>query len=766
MIRKTTRFGLLATLLAAVVAMPALALAAAPMTVGVQGVLRAQGGGPIADGSYNFTFTIYDTQTGGTAAWTEGPIGLSTTGGGFSHALGASKAIDAGKLAELSGQWLGVTIGQDPELPRVALRATLFALHADVAGKLACAGCVGAEHVANGALGATKVGFSYAGSDTKGGPALKAKALDCTGCVGVSHLKFDADIDLGGHALSAAKLISAGDVLASGSMAAKQFIGDGSKLTGIKMPAGTCKKNEAVIGIDSDGTVNCAQLGGDLEAVSGKTLSNHFTDEIGGGADKDIPDFDSNGLLDTIEVPDLGIAESFEVYVDITKAPFVDEKPKDGKPDWDPSDLTVLLFPPTTKDLPAQRSNVVDNFIQTPSVNQQLYPNYVLHQLSDKGSLNLVATYPTKTKPASGDLTEWIGKNPKGKWRLLILDNGDRKAPDGKDMAFDGQLVRWAIRVKTLSSQKIKVNGSLVLAQQTAPCDVFARGAIRYNTAIAGVQVCDGEDWFPRLTGMDKDHPGKTCKDIKDAAPRAKSGIYWIDPDGPGANNEAFAVYCDQETGGGGWTLVVKVKGNDATMNRRNTAQWRKKALIGDCTKLDAENALCTGYDKVPFGDVMIRSLAKPRRNLAWGHRDTYASMWAVVDAGKREFTRNRLFGAVHNLGYNGDPVYHRDCGPMNYGFLTADWNQNDGGIAGHNLPHGHAGGVVGASLMDWSVWKNGSSYPNTALSTQDCITDFSVGGGYGAANSGNTTYAINSHWWGNGNSYSWSWNAHGVFVR
>ena len=67
---------------------------------------------------------------------------------------------------------------------------------------------------------------------------------------------------------------------------------------------------------------------------------------------------------------------------------------------------------------------------------------------------------------------------------------------------------------------------------------------------------------------------------------------------------------------------------------------------------------------------------------------------------------------------------------------------------------------------MDWSVWKNGSSYPNTALSTQDCITDFSVGGGYGAANSGNTTYAINSHWWGNGNSYSWSWNAHGVFVR
>jgi len=452
------------------------AFAAIPATVLVEGALHSAGGGPVADGVYKITFSIYDKAKDGSAAWTEGPVSVQTTGGRFSHMLGSDKPIDAGKLAAPAKQWLGLKVGSDPELARTPMQSVAFALVAGQAAKLGCSGCVQAQHVANGAIPATKVGFAYAASDTKGGPALKAKTLDCTGCVKTGHLSFDKDVDLKGKALTAGKLTSSGDIAAAGVVAAKQFVGDGSKLTGIKTPAGTCKTaGEVVKGINPDGSLICvkamdpAALPADgLDKISGNTLGNRFNDVLAGGTDKPIPDFDSNGLLDIIDVPDIGKAESFEVHIDITKAPFVDEKPKDGKPDWDPTDLTVFLFPPTTKTLPGQRSILVNDFLKKPSIDGTIYPHYVLHQGTGGGTLSLVGTWPTKTKEVKGDIhKDWLGKNPKGKWRLMILDNGDRVKSGGGDEKVDGKLVKWTISMKTLSGNQVLADG-----------DVFVNGKI------------------------------------------------------------------------------------------------------------------------------------------------------------------------------------------------------------------------------------------------------------------------------------------------
>jgi len=59
----------------------------------------------------------------------------------------------------------------------------------------------------------------------------------------------------------------------------------------------------------------------------------------------------------------------------------------------------------------------------------------------------------------------------------------------------------------------------------------------------------------PNTIGQSKLNPALNCKDLKQKAPSLVSGVYWIDPDG-GSHGNAFEAYCDQQTDGGGWTLV------------------------------------------------------------------------------------------------------------------------------------------------------------------------------------------------------------------
>ncbi len=84
---KRMRFSVVSLIGAILVVFSSLAFAA-PHTVSFQGVLRTAAGAPVPDASYDATFSLYDTPTGGVPIWTETQP-VTTTGGLFTCELGA-----------------------------------------------------------------------------------------------------------------------------------------------------------------------------------------------------------------------------------------------------------------------------------------------------------------------------------------------------------------------------------------------------------------------------------------------------------------------------------------------------------------------------------------------------------------------------------------------------------------------------------------------------------------------------------------------------
>lgn len=80
---------------------------------------------------------------------------------------------------------------------------------------------------------------------------------------------------------------------------------------------------------------------------------------------------------------------------------------------------------------------------------------------------------------------------------------------------------------------------------------VFYSGKITFNGS-GKLNLNTTGKWMPNvpLTSL------KNCKDILFYYPMSTSGVYTIDPDGSGSTSSTNC-YCDMDTDGGGWTLVL-----------------------------------------------------------------------------------------------------------------------------------------------------------------------------------------------------------------
>ncbi len=354
-------------------------------------------------------------------------------------------------------------------------------------------------------------------------------------------MKIDGDLDLGGNGLKA-KAISAGQISAT-SIAATTFVGDGSKLTGIKVPAGTCPKGQVVSGIDKEGKLVCiaptsAKLPGDaLDDVSGGLLTTEFTDVWASkNAPVKIPDNNPTGVGDDVVVGDTGIAKGLTVHLELENSAM--------------ESVEVTLFDPTNA-------------------------KYILIEKGSAKGTKLKSVFPTQSKPKSGDLTAWHGKNPKGKWRIKVADT------KFLNNGTDGVIKAWSIQVQTVSNQKVEATKDLhVKGDLTVGGALVANGVFRYpigdkppikceaktvgyawvHTKDEALMICNGKDWGIINIGVwgTKDKPAESCLKLLQKAPGTKSGTFWIQPP---KGNTAVQAYCEMDTDGGGWTFYPIASG-------------------------------------------------------------------------------------------------------------------------------------------------------------------------------------------------------------
>ena len=147
---------------------------AASVTVPYAGRLADEAGQPVTDGAYDFTFALYDAETGGALLWSEAQPGVKVTGGDFAAVLGSVNPVSAATM-DGGRRWLSVGVRGPGESEFTALTPRQLVSAdstASPAGALAGAACA---HDHLGEVWNANLSWANAGlriNNSANGPAL------------------------------------------------------------------------------------------------------------------------------------------------------------------------------------------------------------------------------------------------------------------------------------------------------------------------------------------------------------------------------------------------------------------------------------------------------------------------------------------------------------------------------------------------------------------------------------------------------------------
>jgi hypothetical protein len=106
-----------------------------PSVMLYEGYLTDADGAPVLNGTYDFTFSLYEASTGGDPVWTEEHLGVFVESGVVRVRLGDGTVPHPLDVPFDRQYYLGIRLGSDPEMtPRLELASTAYSFRARFAG--------------------------------------------------------------------------------------------------------------------------------------------------------------------------------------------------------------------------------------------------------------------------------------------------------------------------------------------------------------------------------------------------------------------------------------------------------------------------------------------------------------------------------------------------------------------------------------------------------------------------------------------------------